>query len=272
MSRVPKKRDTKRRPKVKTLVAPATPRLSAIIITRNEAANLPDCLGSLSFCDEIVVVDGGSTDGTAAIAAQAGARVIQKPDFAGFGAQKQAALDEARGDWVLSIDADERLPDALAREIQTVIESPARAGYSINRKTLFLGQFLKYGGWYPDRVLRLARRDKAHFSGDPVHESLLVDGSVGDLFNDMIHLSYRSIDDVLVKQRRYALLSAQVRRQRGVRGGLPAALSHSLSTFFKHYVLQAGLLDGARGFVAARAKSQEAFWRYLAAGWEQHRP
>ena len=268
MSRAPKKPGARRRPKA----AATRPRLSAIIITYNEAVNLPDCLASLAFCDEIVVIDGGSTDGTAVIAAQAGARVIQKPDFAGFGAQKQAALDQARGDWVLSIDADERVPEALAREIQSAIENPAHSGYRINRKTFFLGQYLRHGGWYPDRVLRLALRGLARFSDDTVHESLIVGGSVGDLGNDMLHLSYRSIDDVLAKQRRYALLSAQVRRDRGARGGLPAALSHSAATFFKHYVLQAGFIDGARGFVAARAKSQEAFWRYLAAGWERHQP
>jgi glycosyltransferase involved in cell wall biosynthesis len=244
-------------------------KLSAIIITRNEAANLPECLASLAFCDEIVVVDQGSSDGTAELAAKAGARVVTKPDFSGFGAQKQAALQQATGEWVLSIDADERVPDVLAREIQAAVGSGAHSGYRINRKTFFLGRYLNHGGWYPDRVLRLARRADARFTADAVHERLDVTGSVGDLNADMLHMSYRTIDDVLTKQRRYAMLSATARRQRGASGGLLVALVRAKFAFLKHYLLQAGFLDGSRGLVAAIARAQETFWRYLAAGWER---
>jgi glycosyltransferase involved in cell wall biosynthesis len=251
------------------LVTPTERRLSAIIITRNEGANLPDCLASLSFCDEIVVVDNASTDGTAALAAKAGARVIDKADFPGFGAQKQAALDQATGDWVLSIDADERVPEPLAREIQAAIATGTHAGYRIKRRTFFLGRYLRHGGWYPDRVLRLARRADARFSADAVHERLDVSGSVGDLDADMLHMSYRTVDDVLAKQRRYAMLSAQARRERGVQGGLFVALLRAKFTFLKCYLLQAGFLDGSRGLVAAIARAQESFWRYLAVGWER---
>jgi glycosyltransferase involved in cell wall biosynthesis len=243
--------------------------LSAIIITHNEAANLPDCLASLSFCDEIVVVDQGSTDETAAIASRAGAKIVAKPDFTGFGRQKQAALDAASGDWVLSIDADERVPEELAREIGAAIAAGVHDAYRINRRTFFLGRFLKHGGWYPDRVLRLARRSGARFTSDAVHERLEVSGSVSDLRTDMLHMSYRTVDDVLTKQRRYALLSAQARRARGAQGGLAAALVRSVFAFVKGYVLQLGLLDGSRGLVAAMARAQETFWRYLAAGWER---
>ncbi len=247
----------------------ATPQLSAIIITRNEAANLPDCLASLVFCDEIVVVDHASSDETVALAERAGARVVRAESFAGFGPQKQIALENARGTWVLSIDADERVPDALAREIREAIGSGRHDGYRLNRKAYFLGRFLSHGGWYPDRIVRLARRDRARFSPDVVHESLEVSGSIGDLKNDMLHMSYRTIDDVLAKQRRYAMLSARVRRERGARGGLCTALWRSHAAFLKHYILQAGFLDGGRGLVAAISKSQETFWRYLAAGWER---
>ena len=245
------------------------PRLSAIIITRNEATNLPDCLASLAFCDEVVVADNASTDGTAEIAAKSGARVIPKPQFAGLGAPKQAALEAATGEWVLSIDADERVPEALAREIRAAIERDQHAGYRLKRKTFFLGRSLKHGGWYPDRVLRLARRAAARFSNDAVHERLEVNGSVGDLETDMLHMSYRTIDDVLAKQRRYALLSAQARRERGSSGGLAVALVRSILTFVNHYLLQLGFLDGSRGLVAAIARAQECFWRYLGAGWER---
>jgi len=245
------------------------PKLSGIIIARNEAKNLSECLKLLAFCDEIVVVDNGSTDCTAEIAASAGARILEKMDFEGFGRQKQAALNAARSEWVLSIDADERVTPELAAEIETAITHPANAGYTINRRTYFLGKFLKHGGWYPDRVLRLARRDAARFTDDLVHEQMIVNGSVGDLAHDLLHLSYRTIDDVFAKQRRYTQLSALVRRDHGTRGGLTVALSSSFFAFVKHYILQGGVLDGGHGLVAAISKSQETFWRYLAVGWEQ---
>lgn len=242
--------------------------LSVIVITKNEAANIGACLDSVAFADEVVVIDDFSSDGTAEIAAQKGARVLSRA-FDGFGPQKNFALSQARGDWVLSIDADERVTPDLAADIEAAIAHPANAGYTVNRRTCFLGKFLKHGGWYPDRVLRLVRRDRARFSDDLVHERMSVGGKVGNLAHDMLHLSYPTIDAVLAKQRRYALLSAQVRRERGARGGLPAALARSLVAFLKHYILQRGLLDGGHGLVAAISKAQETFWRYLAAGWER---
>ncbi|NLH80039.1 MAG: glycosyltransferase family 2 protein [Phyllobacteriaceae bacterium] len=246
----------------------ATPRLSAILITRDEAIDLPDCLASLGFCDEIVVVDSGSTDATIAIARAAGATVVVTDEWPGFGAQKQRALDLATGDFVLSIDADERIPAALAEEIRAAISRGDRAGWRINRRSSFLGRFLLHGGWYPDRILRLAKREAARFTPDRVHERLEVAGAVGDLSADMIHHSYRSIDEVLDKGRRYGLAAAAERRARGKRGGLFVAILRAKWAFLRHYVLQAGFLDGAHGFVAALAKAQETFWRWLAVGWE----
>lgn len=245
------------------------PRLSAVLITRNEAAEIADCLATLAFCDEIVVVDHASTDGTADIAARLGATVTVTEDWPGFGPQKQRALDRATGDWVLSIDADERVTPALREAILAAIRSPVADGYRIPRRTFFLGRFLRHGGWYPDRVLRLARRAKARFTADVVHEQMLVDGPVADLAADLEHHSYRSIGEVLDKQRRYALASAERRRAAGKRGGLATALLRSHFAFWRHYLLQRGFLDGARGFVAAKAKAQETFWRYLALGWER---
>lgn len=246
------------------------PRLSAILITRDEAADLPDCLASLAFCDEIVVVDSGSTDTTVAIAEGAGARVTVTSDWPGFGPQKQRALDRATGDWVLSIDADERIPADLAAEIRAAIaRGGAEVGFRLNRRSSFLGRFLLHGGWYPDRILRLARREAARFTPDRVHERLVVDGAVGDLSADMVHHSYRSIDEVLDKGRRYALASAAERRARGKRGGLATALLRATWAFLRHYLLKQGFRDGAHGFVAALAKAQETFWRWLAVGWER---
>ncbi len=246
------------------------PRLSAILITRDEAADLPECLASLAFCDEIVVVDSGSTDATVAIAEGVGARVTVTSDWPGFGPQKQRALDLATGDWVLSIDADERIPADLAVEIRAAIAGGgAEAGFRLNRRSSFLGRFLLHGGWYPDRILRLARREAARFTPDRVHERLVVEGPVGDLSIDMVHHSYRSIDEVLDKGRRYALASAAERRARGKRGGLATALLRATWAFLRHYLLKQGFRDGAHGFVAALAKAQETFWRWLAVGWER---
>ncbi|MCE1236347.1 MAG: glycosyltransferase family 2 protein [Hyphomicrobiales bacterium] len=245
------------------------PRLSAILITKNEAADLPECLASLRFCDEIVVVDSGSTDATVEIAKAAGAVVRVSEDWPGFGPQKQRALDLATGDFVLSIDADERIPEDLAEEIRAAIANGAAAGWRIDRLSSFLGKFLRHGGWSPDRILRLARRDAARFTADRVHERLEVAGPVADLSARMIHHSYRSIDEVLDKGRRYALASAAERRGRGKRGGLLAAILRAKWAFVRHYVLKAGFLDGAHGFVAALAKAQETFWRWLAVGWEK---
>ncbi len=247
----------------------ASPRLSAILITKNEASDLPDCLASLAFCDEIVVVDSGSTDATVAIARAAGAVVVETADWPGFGPQKQRALDRATGDFVLSVDADERIPDDLGAEIRAAIASGTFAGWRINRRSSFLGRFLAHGGWYPDRILRLARRDVARFTPDRVHERMEVAGAVGDLAADMIHHSYRSIDEVLDKGRRYALASAAERRARGKTGGLASAIGRGLWAFVRHYLLKQGFRDGAHGFVAALAKAQETFWRWLAVGWEK---
>lgn len=244
-------------------------RISAILITLDEATDLPDCLASLAFCDEIVVVDGGSTDGTAAIAEAAGARVVITPDWPGFGPQKQRALDLATGDWILSIDADERVTPELRAEILAAVASGAADGWRVNRLSSFLGRFMRHGGWHPDRILRLARRDRARFSPDRVHERLLVDGTVADLSAVLLHHSYRSIDEVLEKQRRYAIASAAARRAAGRRGGIGPAFGHALFGFVRLYILKAGFLDGGHGFVAAVAKAQETFWRYLAAGWER---
>jgi len=248
---------------------PEKPTISAILIVKNERENIAECIGALGFCDEIVIVDSGSSDGTVEIARDLGAKVHVEADWQGFGIQKQRALDHATGDWVLSVDADERVPGKLREEIEAAVADRRYAGYEINRLSWFLGKPLRHGGWYPDHVLRLACRDKARFLPAAVHEWLEVDGAAGRLGEPMIHYSYRTIDDVLAKLRRYALASAEARRRAGVKGGLFAAILRSLFGFLKAYFLQAGLLDGRRGFVAAVFRSQETFWRYLAVGWEK---
>ena len=247
----------------------ARPTISAILISKNEEENIAECLETLGFCDEIIIVDGGSSDRTVEIARDLGASVYVNADWRGFGVQKQRALDFATCDWVLSADADERIPDGLRREIETAVADSRYSGYRLNRLSWFLGQPMRHGGWYPDRIVRMARREKAHFTPIVVHEQLLVEGEIGQLREPIIHYSYRTIDDVMRKMHQYALATAESRRRDGRAGGLFVAITRSLFSFFNAYVLRAGLFDGMRGFVAAVAKAQETFWRYLATGWEK---
>ena len=251
--------------------APRRPTIGAFVIAKDEEAGIAECLGMLRFCDEVVVVDGGSADRTVELAREAGANVVVRKDWRGFGVQKQRALDLMSTDWVLSVDADERVPEALAAEIVAAVGQPGRAGYRLNRKTMFLGRFLRHGGWFPDHVLRLARRAACRFSDDVVHERMLVAGDVGRLRTPLLHYSYPAVDDVLAKLRLYALATAGVRRGRGKRGGLAMALMRAAFTFAKAYVFRAGMLDGWQGLVAAIYRAEETFWRYLAVGLERDR-
>ena len=162
------------------------PRLSAIIIALNEAGNIADCLDTLAFCDERIVVDGGSIDATAQIARGKGARVISHP-FEGFGAQKGFALSLATGDWVLSVDADERVSAALAQEIVSAVVGGGADAYELPRRSSFCGRVMNHSGWSPDYVLRLFRRDKAYFSSDLVHERVVSTGSVSRLKQPLMH-------------------------------------------------------------------------------------
>ena len=246
------------------MTAPPAATLSAILITRNEAHNLPDCLAALAWCDEIVVLDSGSTDATLDIARRSGAHLHQTTDWPGFGPQKNRALDLAHCDWVLSIDADERVTAALAAEIRDAIASPGAANaYSMPRLSSYCGQFMRHGGWYPDRVVRLFRRGTARFSDDIVHESVQPHGPVGQLHNDLLHISYRSLDDVLEKMNRYSSAGAEKLAARGRRASLATALGRSAWAFFRTYVLRRGFLDGRLGFALACGVAHETWYRYL---------
>lgn len=240
--------------------------LTAIIITKNEAADLPECLASLNPVSEIVVVDCGSSDGTIQIAEGAGARVAVFDDWPGFGAQKQRALDLAGGEWVLSIDADERLSPALSDAIKKVIASKsdqASNGFEIRRHNYFLGKRLRFGGWGNDFVLRLARRSKCRFDLAPVHERLIVDGPLGRLPMPLIHLSYSSKEEILDKRHRYAEAGAKKLFSAGksCSGKTEAAVRAGWS-FLRHGLVQLGLLDGPIGIYAAYCKAAETYLKY----------
>lgn len=240
------------------------PTLSVIVIARNEGRHIGDCVRSAAFADEVIVLDSGSTDDTVDQARAAGARVFVEPDWQGFGVQKNRALALATGDWVFSLDADERITPQLQQQLLQAIAAPqGHAAFAVHRHSSFCGQFMNHSGWYPDRVVRLFRRDAARFSDDLVHERVLADGPVGRLSGELLHESMRDLESVLVKLDRYSSAGARDLRRRGVRGSLASAIAHGAWAFFRTYVLRRGFLDGALGFVLAVSIAEGTYYRYL---------
>jgi glycosyltransferase involved in cell wall biosynthesis len=237
--------------------------LSVIVITKNEAASIEACLASASFADEWVVVDSGSTDGTREIARRFGARVVETDDWPGFGPQKNRALAEARGEWVLSLDADECLSPELAAQIRAAIQGDGVVAYTLSRLSSFCGQWMRHGDWYPDHVLRLFRRGQAQFSNDLVHESVQCSGKVGHLDGHLLHDSMPSLEECLDKMNRYTSGRARDQRRAGKRGGLAAAIGHGLWAFVRSYLVRGGLLDGRMGFIVAFSIAEGTYYRYL---------
>ncbi|HEX3138572.1 MAG TPA: glycosyltransferase family 2 protein [Rhizobacter sp.] len=241
--------------------------LSVILITRNESRNIAACLKSVAFADEWVVLDSGSSDGTREIAEALGARVVKTDDWPGFGVQKNRALGLARGRWVLSIDADERVSDELAARIQAAIKNPQAAdGYELSRISRFCGQWMRHGDWYPDRVLRLFQREKGRFTDDLVHERLEVSGRVERLSGDLRHDTMPTLDDAIDKMNRYSSGRAHDKVAAGGRGGLGTALGHGLWAFVRCYLVKRGFLDGRLGLVLALYQAEGTYYRYLKMG------
>ena len=253
--------------------------LSVAIIACNEAHRIARCLQSVSFADQIVVLDSGSTDDTVVIARGLGADVEVTPDWPGFGPQKNRALARCRYRWVLSIDADEQVSDALAAEILRVLrEAPAEAtvaGYWLRRSSRYCGQVIRHGLWGNDRVLRLFERQRGRFTDARVHESLVCDGETRVLEGILVHDSVDSPEDARSKARRYAFLGAEALRARG-RGGALQGGVHAGWSFVRGYLLRAGFLDGRFGLTLARLNAAGTFWKYHWAAlpeakWEQLR-
>ena len=238
--------------------------LSVILITKNEEANLKDCLESVSFADEIIVVDSQSSDKTQEIARSFGAKLEITSDWPGFGPQKNRALNLATQDWVLSIDADERVTPELKQEILATMASANAADcYAIPRSSWYCGRFMKHSGWYPDYVNRLFKRGSAKFSDHLVHERLLPTGSSGKLNNHFLHYSYRDFSQVLKKVDVYSSAAAQQAFKQGKKGGLGEALIHGFWAFFRTYVLRRGFLDGKHGLALAISNAATSYYKYL---------
>lgn len=228
------------------------PRLSLIVIARNEEASIERCLRSAAFADEIVLVDNNSTDRTVEIARSLGAKVVKSPDWPGFGPQKNRALDAASGDWVLSLDADEWIEAPLAEEIRAVIgDTNAADGYEMPRRSRFCGEVVRHSGWWPDYVLRLWRRGRGRFVDVPVHERVVVQGRVARLRAPIEHDAIADLADARDKARRYAAAASAELAAQGKRGGRVKATVRAGAAFLRTYIWRAGFLDGATGWRVA---------------------
>jgi glycosyltransferase involved in cell wall biosynthesis len=239
-------------------------KLSVIIITKNEADNIQACLDSVSFADQWIIVDSGSTDGTVGIARAAGATVIETTDWPGFGTQKNRALDAATGEWVLSLDADERIPEALRDEILAAITTSPHAAYAVPRLSSFCGNFIRHAGWYPDFIVRLFRRDAGRFSDDLVHESVILkQKTAARLKTAIVHYSYPDDDAYLRKLGQYSSLGARQAFAAGKRSSLRKAILHSVSAFLRSYLFKRGFLDGRAGLMVAISTAESTYHKYF---------
>jgi glycosyltransferase involved in cell wall biosynthesis len=244
-------------------------RLSAVIITHNEEANIEACLSGLTWADQLVVVDAMSEDCTCEIARRFTRHVFQKP-WEGFVEARRYALAKAEGEWVLSIDADERVTPELKAEIQACLDAPEFDGYRIPRKALFLGRWIRHCGWYPGYVVRLVKRDRARVTERMVHEGMRVDGSVGTLRNDILHFTYPTVATYFGRLSRYTSLAAEEMHAKGRKARISDLLLRPPSQFFKMYVARLGMLDGLEGFILSVFSSFYVFVKY-AKLWELQR-
>jgi glycosyltransferase involved in cell wall biosynthesis len=240
--------------------APRAP-LSAVIITRNAAAVLEPCLDSLAFADEVVVVS-SSSDGTVELAARKGARAVQK-EWLGFGRQKQFAVEQARHDWVLCLDADERVSPELARSIESALAAPVSPVYRMARRNRFLGRWLSHGEGYPDWSPRLFNRLNARWSDDLVHEKVLFAVTPGTLEGDLMHDSFEDLSVYLERQNRYTTLAARQAFEEGRSANLFHLFLSPVVRFFKFYIMRLGFLDGLPGLLHISIGCINSYIKYM---------
>jgi glycosyltransferase involved in cell wall biosynthesis len=236
-------------------------RLSVIIITKNEAANIRDCLQSAAWANEIIVVDSGSSDATVEICRELGAQV-HVHDWPGFGTQKNRALSYATNEWVFSIDADERVTPDLQAQLIKAMNDGSKDGYYIPRLSQFCGRFIRHSGWYPDYVLRLFKRTKGRFSDDIVHERVILEGTAGRLTSPLLHYSYLNKADVQRKTEQYAKAGAAQMYKNGKTASFADASLRAGWAFIRTYFLRLGYLDGIEGFNIARMNARTTYLKY----------
>jgi glycosyltransferase involved in cell wall biosynthesis len=235
--------------------------LSAVLITRNAAAVIGPCLDSLAFADESVIVDSASSDGTAELAAKKGARVVQK-EWLGFGRQKQFAVEQAKHDWVLCLDADERVSPQLAASIRAALAAPASPVYRMPRRNRFLGRWLAHGEGYPDWSPRLFNRMNARWSDDLVHEKVLFAVTPGTLGGDLMHDSSDDLTAYLERQNRYTTLAARQAFEQGRGANILHLLFSPVVRFIKFYLMRLGFLDGLPGLLHISIGCMNSYMKY----------
>jgi glycosyltransferase involved in cell wall biosynthesis len=238
------------------------PPLTVAIIALNAAAQIGPCLASAAFAEELLVVDSGSSDGTAEIARSHGARVETR-EWLGFGRQKQLAVSMARNDWVLCLDADERITPRLERSIRQALATRRYHAWRLARRNRFLGRWLAHGEGYPDWTVRLFHRAHASWSNDEVHEAVLTTAEIGRLDGDLLHDSAEDLSTYMAKQNRYSSLHAQALYDQGVRAGYWRLAASPLMRFVKFYLLRLGFLDGGAGFAHIVVGCNNTFHKYL---------
>jgi glycosyltransferase involved in cell wall biosynthesis len=239
------------------------PKLSVTVITRNEAADIADALRSVAWADEILVVDSASTDDTVAIARQYTERVMVR-EWPGYIAQKNHAASLASHDWILSLDADERVTPELAEEVRTLLASgPAHQGYRVPRVTWHLGRWIRTTDWYPDYQLRLYDRRSAEWTGRYVHESVAVRGTTGRLAGELQHYAFRDIADHLETIDRYTTLAARQMAENGRRAGFLRIAGHPPLAFLRNYLVHGGVRDGVPGFVISALNAYYVFLKFV---------
>ncbi len=236
--------------------------VSVVVITKNEQKNIRDALSSASFADEIIVLDSFSTDGTVDICREFTDRVFQE-NWRGFSGQKQRAVELARNDWVFVLDADERITPALAEEIKKLMEAgPETPGYYCPRRNHFMGREIRHGGWYPDYSVRLFDRKRGRFKERAVHEAVKLDGEAGYLKNPMLHFTYDSVSDYILRADKYSTLAAQEMHKEGRRAKTSDLFLRPHMTFIRMYLLKRGFMDGVHGLLLAGLYSYYTFSKY----------
>jgi glycosyltransferase involved in cell wall biosynthesis len=246
------------------------PKLSVTIITRNEASNISEVISSVAWADDLLVVDCGSTDTTVTTAEGLGARVLHR-DWRGFAEQKNFAADRAEHDWILSLDADERVTPPLADEIRRLLATdPPHAGYRLPRVSWYLDRWIRTTDWYPDLQLRLYDRRRGRWKPRRVHESVQLTGSVGRLTHPLEHRPYADVAAHLDTMNRYTTLAARELFEEGRRSGLGPLLTLPAAAFVRNYVLRRGFLQGSTGFVISSLNAYYVFLKFVKL-WELQR-
>ncbi len=245
--------------------------LTVVIVAKNEEGNIAQCIASASFADEVLVLDSRSQDATVRTAREAGARVVET-DWPGYGPQVARGIEWANTEWVLSLDADERISPALRDEVLVAIRAGTHDGWRIPRVSEFCGRFIQHGGWRPDYTLRLGRRVKSGFTDHFLHAHMTVGGRIGELKSPLIHFSYPNLHDVLEKLDRYSTGHARDMHARGKTGGVWKGVLHGMFAFIRTYFVRLGLLDGRHGLMLAIYNAEYTYYKYVKLMFLEHPP